>query len=190
MRFIFEVVYIVRYNQIVNLIILPGNSKKYNEQWLYDSEKNYKDLFETVTTHYYKHWEEDSDSIDIDHEVKKLENNAKDLGDYVIFAKSAGTVTTIKAISQNKISPKKCIFVGCPFKWAIENDAQFVEEFNKIEVPVLFIQQTDDPFFKYEDLEKFINKNPLGNYQLIEIAGDNHAYDDYEEIKQMIIDFV
>lgn len=178
------------YNQAMHLIILPGNSREYNKQWLYDSEKHFKDLFESTTTHYYKHWEENADSIDLDHEVEKLAQEVEGLDKYVIYAKSAGTVAAIKAINQNKISPQKCVFVGCPFKWAAENDSEFKEKFQSINVPTLFIQQTNDPFFKYEDLEKFINKNPLGNYQLIEIIGDNHAYDNYEEIKQMIIDFI
>lgn len=174
----------------MHLIILPGNSKKYNEQWLYNSKKHFKDLFESVTTHYYKHWKENTDSIDLNHEVKKLTEKTENLDNYIIYAKSAGTVTTIKALDQNKISPKKCIFVGCPFKWAAENDPQFKKRFNSIKVPTLFIQQTNDPFFKYKSLEGFINKNPLENYQLIEIVGGNHAYDNYGEIKQMIIDFI
>ena len=174
----------------MHLIILPGNSKKYNEQWLYDSEKHLKDFFEGVTTHYYKHWKNDTDSIDLDHEVNELVKEAKDLDKYVIYAKSAGIVTTIKALNQNKISPKKCIFAGSPFKWAAENDPKFKDRFENLQTPILFIQQTNDPFFEYEELEKFLEKNPPENYQLIEIVGDNHAYDNYEELKQMVIDFV
>lgn len=174
----------------MHLIILPGNSKQYSEQWLSDSAEHFKDLFDSVTTHVYEHWETGTgeEHGDVELEAQKLAEEAKNLnGDYVIYAKSIGTLITIRAVSEGKISPKKVIFVGSPFG---NEGAGFDEEILKFKIPALFIQQTDDMFFKYETLEKFLDKKWVGEYRLIEIPGGNHAYDNYEEIKQRIIEFL
>lgn len=172
----------------MHLIILPGNSKEYNEQWLYDSEKTYKDLFDSTTVHVYESWKTGGATADVQVEVEKLSEEAKKLaGDYVILAKSIGTIITMTAVGQGKISPKKCIFVGCP--WG-GKQGEFETLISKYKVPTLFIQQTDDMFFKHAQLEEVIKKYGIKNYDLIEIGGNNHAYDNYDGIKQRIKDFL
>ena len=172
------------------LIILPGNSKQYNEQGLYDSAKHLNDLFESVTTHVYEHWKAGTgeEHGDTKLEAQKLEEEAKSLdGDYVIYAKSIGSIITVRAVSEGKISPKKCVFVGSPFG---ERGPEFDRWASEFKIPTLFIQQTDDMFFKHANLEKYLAKNWGGKYKLIEIPGENHAYDNYEEIKGWIKEFI
>lgn len=172
----------------MHIVILPGNSKEFNEQWLFDSEKNYKDLFESATTHYYKHWELEEDKIYLDDEVEKLSKEAENLGKYIILAKSIGTLVTLKTISDKKIKPVKCVFVGSP--WNIDEIDELEEILKDFRIPTLFVQQTNDMFFKHKDLEKFLEEHEIGEYQLVEIPGENHAYDNYDDIKKMIKDFV
>jgi hypothetical protein len=173
----------------MDLIILPGNSKQYNEQWLYDSEKKYAPVFDSTTTHIFKHWETGEQMVNLETEVAKLQQEVQSKENYVIYAKSIGTVVTIKAVAEGKISPKSCIFVGCPFSEMGEykNFSNWVKNFN---MHTLFIQQTDDPFFKYSELEKFIDENDIQNYELVEIEGNNHAYDNYDYIRQLIVEFL
>jgi predicted alpha/beta hydrolase family esterase len=175
----------------MHLIILPGNSKEFNEQWLYDSEEAYKDLFESTTTHVYESWKTGDEIADVKVEADKLTKEAEKLeGDYVILAKSIGTIATVTAIGLGQISPKKCIFVGCPWGSFSERQGEFESLISKFKVPTLFIQQTDDMFFKYAELEKVIKEAGLENYNLIEIEGNNHAYDNYDKIKQMVKEFL
>lgn len=174
----------------MNLIILPGNSKQFNEQWLKDSAENFGDIFETVKTHVFKHWETGDQMIDVNIESERLKTEAENLDNLVIYAKSAGVITTIKACAEKLITPKACIFVGCPFGEFATNLDGFKNWVKNYDVHTLFIQQTNDPFFKYEELEKFIEENEIKNYELIEIAGDNHAYDNYKDIKQFVSDFL
>lgn len=174
----------------MHLIILPGNSKEFNEQWLYDSADAYKELFDSVTTHVFKHWETGEDMIDVDVEVRRLEEEAKKLdGEYTIFAKSAGTITTVKAVAEGRVNPKKCVFVGCPWGNFAEEQGDFDILLSKYEVPTLYVQQTNDMFFKYEDLEKIL-KEKMENYELHEIPGENHAYDNYDQIKTWMKKFI
>uniref|UniRef100_A0A7C4XTF2 Alpha/beta hydrolase n=1 Tax=candidate division WWE3 bacterium TaxID=2053526 RepID=A0A7C4XTF2_UNCKA len=173
----------------MDLIILPGNSKQFNERWLLDSQDNYSPLFNTTTIQTYKHWETGEQMADLETEVERLATSTQGKDNYIIYAKSIGTVITIKAVAENKISPKACIFVGCPFGELTGQYKEFSDWIKKYSIHTLFIQQTNDPFFKYTELEKFIDDSGIQNYELVEIDGDNHAYDNYDYIKQLMKDF-
>ncbi len=171
----------------MHLIILPGNSKQFNEKWLEESAEQYGDLFESTITHTYDHWENGAETISIDREVEKLVNTVKKLkGDYLIFAKSAGTVVTTKAIFEGKVKPAKCVFVGCPWDNFAYEQGDFEEWVKALTMPLIFVQQTNDMFFKYDQLEKLLEQFNLPNFELIEIEGENHAYDEYDFLKELL----
>ncbi|MBI2414347.1 hypothetical protein HYV31_00675 [candidate division WWE3 bacterium] len=174
----------------MDLIILPGNSKQFNEKWLYDSAKTFTDMFDVVTTHIFKHWQNENEKINLDFESERLIAETKNKDDYIIYAKSVGVITAIKTIVEKGITPKACIFVGCPFGEFASEIPEFKEWFKKYDIYTLFIQQTNDPFFSYLELETFIDENGVKNYELIEIPGDNHAYDNYKEIRQLVVEFL
>jgi len=148
-------------------------------------------LFDSVTLHVYKHWEENrgEDHADMEFEAQKLAERAGQLqGEYVIVAKSVGVPITIRAVVENGAKPTKCIFLGGAVKGADDN---LLAQIAKFDIPTLFIQQTNDPIvFTHEEMEKFLEENWKGDYKLIEAAGDNHAYDNYEEIKGWVKDFI
>ena len=175
----------------MHLIILPGNSKKYNEQGLYDSAKHFSDLFDSVTTHVYEHWKTGTgeEHANTKVEAEKLKKEVEALrGEYVICAKSIGVPITIRAVIENGVSPTKCVFLGSAIKGASEELINLISQFR---IPTLFIEQTNDPIvFPYAELEKFLNEHWTGEYKLIEIPGGNHAYDNYNEIKGWISEFL
>jgi len=178
----------------MHAIILPGNSKRYNKQGLIDTTKHLEDLFETTTAHYYKHWEGDSEDetspIDMEHEVNTLAEEVANKDEFVIVAKSVGTVVTLKTISERGIKPKKCVFLGFPGVEYAKSQGNFDKWIKDYNVPTLFIQQTNDPFYKFAELEIALDTLQLKDFNLIETAGDNHAYDNYEEIEDMVKDFI
>lgn len=178
----------------MEVIILPGSGKKYNEPYLYETEDSVKDLFEKTHTLVYNHWTDETLEPDVDAEVEKLaEIVNKIAGKYIVHAKSIGTVITVKAIAKGKINPKKIVLLGCPwdeYSYETGNFDEWIETLKEKGIPALIVQQTNDPFFKYEQLEKFLDEHEMGNYQLIEIEGDNHAYDNYDELKEAIIEFI
>ena len=177
----------------MHAIILPGSSKEYNERWLYDSEKAYKDLFDGTTTMTYEWWEEGSEdkANQIDPEVEKLSKIAEKVdGDYVIIAKSVGTLITVKAVSDGKISPKKCVFMGSPWGDFAEKQGSFENSLEKFTIPTLFIQQTNDMFFRYQELEEVVNGSKVTDYKMVEVPGEDHSYTNYDEIKGWVKDFL
>lgn len=175
----------------MHLIILPGNSKQFNEVWLDESAEQYGELFESVTKHVFHHWENNTENISVSNEVEKLAEEANKLeGEYMIFAKSAGTVVTTKAIAEGKINPVKCVFVGAPWDSFAQEQGNFDEWVKSLTMPLIFIQQTNDMFFKHAQLEELLEKYQLPDYELIEIEGENHAYDNYDFIKNLLSDFI
>ena len=165
----------------MKLILLPGLSPK-NKEWIEAIEEGLSDLFDSTYIQYYGHWSSGG-GMDIDKEEEKLIENVKDDADYVIFAKSAGIGITLKAISEKRIKPKKCIFIGIPFPWRSEHKIT-----NSI--PILFIQQTHDPFQGFKELKESLEKSGLDNYEMREVEGNDHIYSDIGEIKKFVKEFL
>lgn len=172
----------------MKLVLLPGNNKS-NKEWIEKVESELKDLFSSTSIQYYQHWKDDKPLIDFDLEANKLVENNKE-ADIVIFAKSAGTLLTLKSIKNNLIIPKKCIFAGVPINWARENnfDAElWLEEYN---IPTLFIQNTNDPVFSFKELKELLAEKKLKNYKIIELPGNSHDYKDLNKLRELIVSFL
>jgi hypothetical protein len=171
----------------MNLILLGGNSID-TKKWIETVETHLKPLFKSTTVLYYDHWQSGEWMLNLDREKEKLVALTKGMDGYVIFAKSAGSLVTVKAIYEKPISPNKCIFVGIPLKWARKNDFDVDTWYKNYSIPTLAIQHTDDPFSSSQDLSKFLS--PLTNTVKIEaIPGDTHDYDDLDTLKNLVSEF-
>ena len=166
----------------MKLVLLGGNSVK-NKEWLENVRDKLKDLFEECAVQYYNHWKSGGD-VDWKEEVERLgENSNKNC---VIFAKSAGIGVSLKAIYEGKVKPIKCIFVGTPLDWAEKHGNELSPYFINYKTSTLFIQQTNDPYASSAELKKFLEKNKLKNYELKEIKGKDHNYNNLDEIRKLV----
>ncbi len=173
----------------MNLILLPGNSKR-NEEWISKIENSLKDKFDSTFILKYSHWKfEEEKIIDLKSETKKLKIFKKN-EDLIVFAKSAGVLLSLKAIKEKIISPKKCIFLGSPINWAIQNNLEIDKLFSKYSTLTLFIQKSKDPAYSFKELKKFLEEKEVKNYKLIEFPGDDHNYEDINKIKEKVQDFL
>ena len=172
----------------MNLIVLAGNSIE-NQPWAEDVKKLFEPYFSSVSIQEYKHWKSDESLLNIDLEVESLKDLAIDCDEYIVFAKSAGSLVTAKAIQMGKISPAKCIFVGIPFDWARTNNFAAEEWLTAITQPTLVIQHSEDPFASARQVSEFIGEIQSDNFVLKEIPGDTHEYREYESIEKMVVDF-
>ena|SRR5579862_5552148 len=96
----------------MNLLLLAGYSK-HNQPWIHGVEDGFKNLFGTTIVHEYKHWETGEDFIDLEAELERVGRSSLAIQPYCIFAKSVGTVLTIKGIHQKMLHPRACLFVVC-----------------------------------------------------------------------------
>ena len=122
----------------MNLILLAGNSID-NREWIEEVESVLKPLFYSTQIQYYDHWQSGEELIDLDKEIKKLTETTKSKKQYIIFAKSAGGLITLKAIYQRKISPSRCIFVGIPINWAKKYGFDIAKWFKDFNIPLIII---------------------------------------------------
>lgn len=173
----------------MNIILLPGNSLS-NKEWIDKTADTMRSGFESSIVQYYDHWERGGDLIDIGKEVEKLAVSVKKLNSYVIFAKSAGVLVTLKSIKDKKIDPKKCVFVGTPVNWAKEKDIIFQDWFKLFSVPTLFIQHTGDPVISSSDLKNFLNENGVSNFKFLELPGNSHDYPELDTLTKFTLEFV
>lgn len=166
----------------MNLILLAGNSIS-NKEWIEEVEASLKPFFTKTEVHYYQHWSTGDELIDFEKELELLSEDAKDFGQYVIFAKSAGTLLTLKGVKEGKLQPVKCIFAGTAINWGREKNFSVDEWLENYSIPTLFIEKTNDPACSFEDLAKLLENKSVKNYSLKEITGSNHHYEDIELLK-------
>lgn len=173
----------------MDLILLSGNSVR-TKEWIESVEEKLKDLFDSTYIHYYNHWETGEKNIDLDFELKKLSEHLNSRKNYVIFAKSAGAVLVLRAVSEEKISPEKCMFVGIPLSWCNKLGIPFNKWIKNYKIPTYFVQKTKDPYLNSDELKKILKENDVENLKLIETSGEDHHYENLEELKDLMKELI
>ncbi len=173
----------------MNLIILGGYSD-YNKEWVENIRKTFGGLFNSVEILYYENWKDYKEDVDIRSEVENLKKLAEGKNDLVIFAKSVGVALTLQAIRNGYIKPIKCIFAGTAYEWSKENGWDMDELLNNFAIPSLFIQQTNDRTTSSTVLREVLNKSGVKNYNLLELPGEDHKYNDIQEIIKNVEPFI
>lgn len=167
------------------LIILGGNNSR-NIEWLKKMKCTYKKEYDVLTM-YYDSWIDNS-SIDFNVELVKLQELVKNMKDYIIIAKSAGSILSLMGICNKMIIPKAIIIMGLPLVFAENNDINLEYMLEKVKqlCKVLIIQQKNDPLGKSSDVRKILSDG----IKLEQINGNYHWYGKYEEIKLIIDGFI
>ncbi|MFZ2193521.1 MAG: hypothetical protein WAV31_04735 [Candidatus Moraniibacteriota bacterium] len=169
----------------MKLIILPGNGQA-NKEWADDAGQAFLDIFEDQYEQYYSHWDTGEEIINLDIELKKLKENIGNEKEYIVFAKSAGSLLSIYGVFDGDVKPKRCIFVGLPISWAKENNFPLEIWLEKYDILTVIIQNSNDPYTPFEEVQEMIQRLDKKNIKVIEILGNNHKYDDFELIKNKI----
>ncbi len=173
----------------MNALLLSGNSLR-NKDWIHQLDSQVAPLFGKTLVHEYLHWQTGQPLIDLDAELKLLEPNLPELGEYVIIAKSAGSVLALKGINQRLLSPAKCFFMGLPLAYINEQILPAGQWLAACQMPVMIIQNSFDPVGSYQAAKDYLLESAASQCQLIEVAGDSHDYEDYPCLKQLLADFL
>jgi predicted alpha/beta-hydrolase family hydrolase len=176
----------VWYDYDMNLLLLPGNSKRH-KSWVREAEQALATRFELTAIHDYDHWDTDREFADLDLEINRLRNEVTDLKPYVIFAKSIGSILAVKGIAEKALEPAACIFAGFPFKILNEQGLEEVSEWlNTVEVPVLIIQNENDPMGSWDEVNTYVRSLTQSDIHVVVNPGDTHDYTDFERIKELM----
>lgn len=173
----------------MNLIILGGYSD-YNKEWVENIQKTLGDLFESVDILYYENWADYKEDADIRPEVENLKKIAQGKENLVVFGKSVGVALTLQAIHNGYIKPIKCIFSGMAYEWSIKNGWDMDILLKNFDISALFLQQTDDVTTSFKKVKKVLEKSDVKNCNLIELQGEDHKYNDMQEIRRYVEPFI
>jgi len=174
------------------LLVLAGGSKR-NESWGEACVEHFKNQFDSIHFIRYDHWSTGEPNIDFDVEIAKISATAEgagEEGEWYIFAKSIGSILTLKAVRAGAIEPSKCVFFGMPF--SVVKDSIFKHDWSLLEnfkIPALAFHNDNDPTANYELAEEKLT-TLAPNIVLITLSGDNHDYLDFKVYEEQITDFL
>ncbi len=168
-----------------NVIILGGNTPN-NISWIENMKRVYKKNYK-VSTLFFDHWK-DNTKIDFEKESEKLRALCKEQQDYIIIAKSAGSILAAQEIKNKRIHPKLLIVMGFPLKFALKNHINIKDLFNDIRkvCKILIIQQKFDPQGNSKTICDLLNEN----ITIQIINGNKHVYANFDSIKKQVDDFI
>jgi predicted alpha/beta-hydrolase family hydrolase len=171
----------------MNLILLPGKSAR-NQEWLLDVEAALELSFDKTARVSYSHWtrEEADPAIDLELEAQKLGKVADSMEPYAIFAKSAGTMVTAKAISEGLIKPKWCLFAGLPIFMISEYKLPADQWIANMDMPATLVQNERDPYGNYDKVSQYVHQ--LNSHiRLVSVEGRvTHSYEDYDVLAREV----
>ena len=163
----------------MHLFLLGGNSLR-NREWIYEVEKALAPLFSSVSVQEYLHWQNGTSLIDIETESARLNESARSVGPYAVFAKSAGALTTLKSVAEGGLAPRACIFAGTAIGLARELKLSPESWLANYNVPTLFIHNTHDPLIDAAALQELVERSGAQHYQFKIIDSDTHDDPDLE----------
>ncbi len=170
-------------------VLLLGGQSPSNMDWIREIEGALKAKSVNAVSLIYRNWREGENETDVDYELGKLVELIGSDSEYVIFAKSIGTVITMKGCASGVLNPQLAIFVGFPYDAAIKAGYSMGSWIGNLQVPTTILQKAGDPFGSYERIREVV-QNP--KISVLEYARegeveDNHRYEDIEYLVRLII---
>lgn len=176
----------------MNLILLPGNSIL-NKEWIYEMSSLFKSSYKDseIIVHEYEHWKDNSDgSINIENEVRIINEILDTNKSYFVFAKSAGTMLTMILNQTNpELKIEKAVFVGVPLGFIRNLGKDPSKLISSFTLPTLFLQNENDPYTSYEELLTILNSTDKRvDFKTHMLDGDDHEYSDTELLLKLAIE--
>ncbi|EKD25630.1 MAG: hypothetical protein ACD_80C00011G0017 [uncultured bacterium (gcode 4)] len=173
---------------MATLVLLWGNNV-HNKSRIQEVNKELLPFYASTHIHNYRHWNTEWWDMNLDYECEQLCNYLKTLwGSIILFCKSIWCILGLKAMVEQEIFIKQCIFVWFPLGYTkLHNDLPIEKYLKELTCPVLRIQKTDDPAGSYAAITKQLwALSPA--FTCKEIPGDDHSYKEINILKQYILD--
>jgi hypothetical protein len=175
---------------MTKLIVLPGNSAR-NKEWGEAVVLHYGSRFDEVYMQSYDHWQSGGKDITIETELTKLSKAvASSDQDYIVFAKSIGSLLTLLAVERKYFVPQKCVFFGMPLELASQE--LFKDDWSPLQsffVPAIAFHNDHDPI-SYPYTKEALETYGTGSISFRTKVGDNHNYTEFEEYDVEIEQFL
>jgi hypothetical protein len=169
---------------LMNLLLLPGNSKR-NKEWLSRVEKAVSSSFDLTHTHSYMHWDAKESDIDLAHEAKRLSKEIQGFEPYAVFAKSVGSILTCMATAKGILLPQACLFAGFPLAMVVKHKLPVDGWLLTTEFPIFVAQNNTDPLGSYLEVRDYFRQVGRKHVTLFKLRGDSHDYEDFSSLKKL-----
>jgi len=173
----------------MKLYIAAGNDVS-NKEWALRVKCSLQELFDSIDILEYAHWKSNQELMELDHEVNQLKVKIGEEENFGIFAKSLGSVLILKAIKEERINPKFLIFLGIPIQWCNKKNIEIDSYLQSFPCPTLIIQNDKDPTINSQELRAHFENKGIKNYDFVEYKNDTHDYDNLDEIRDQIKEFL
>ncbi|MDO8642396.1 MAG: hypothetical protein Q7R76_02275 [Candidatus Woesearchaeota archaeon] len=173
----------------MNLLLIPGEGKDSNEQWLGDIEQKLLhhpnspfQLQRHSTRLSYAHWYHDDQEFDPQRELFQLRLKLDTYGSryYFVFAKSAGSVLFLQALADGAPKPVGAVFAGVPLPQdpasSMYKQYDVGELLKRHTVPTVIIQNADERFRKPVHLCASLAKWGATSCEVVVGTDPGHSY--------------
>ena len=163
----------------MKILGLPGQNQS-TFHWMQEILGTIQTENLTTSTQSYKFWDQPGSALDEALEIGRASEFNPDL----IVAKSLGTIITLLGISQGKVSPRYCVYIGIPVSSVDESVIEILSGDHATGIVSLFIQQSHDRTGGYSQLCDLLPVRR--NFTTVEVPGEDHVYSDVLELGKII----
>lgn len=171
----------------MKIILLAGQSIL-NKEWIEEVEGEFNKEFPNTSVIYYDHWDSGSKDVNIEIETSKLLNMVDECdGEYMVFAKSIGTVVFYNSLKNLTKMPKGVLMVGIPYDSALGMGFDMEKLRDMVDFSINIYQKELDPFGKLEDIRRLEGgKVKVNEYVCTDEGNDNHHYANTKYLLELI----
>lgn len=174
----------------MDMLLIPGNGRNSNQQWIQDVSDAVSEsgFFKNVRAIRYKHWQlpGDAEMEDVNHELAKVRQAVDDVadgGDYIVFAKSAGSTLYLRALHEGARRPLAAVLVGIPMKSvhnptyaSVLGEGGFPAVLTRYTVPTIIIQNESERFIRPDGLRTFLKQQGVTSCEVVTGTDPGHTY--------------
>lgn len=171
----------------MRIILLSGQNIS-NKEWIENVEKKFQEKFTNTKISYYDHWEKRKEKADIELETKKFLDivNSSD-EEYILFAKSIGSIIFFNSLKDLVKKPKGVLIVGMAYNLGKKLNYDFTDLEKYTSYPVNVYQKEFDPAGSYTEVMNISGDNVVVNkYECIGEENNNHRYENYDYLLELL----
>lgn len=172
------------YNGDMKVLILGGNSPHHRD-WIRQLGAHLEGAGHEVLLHDYHHWTTGESLADVDYELEQLAARMEGQGDYVVIAKSIGTVIAALGVGRGILTPSRCVLLGIPYDGIAGETPGFDDSLRQLPRTVV-IQNEHDPFGTADVVAAHLETVQNTAVTLVRTPGDTHDYLDFPLIGQQL----
>ena len=171
----------------MRIILLSGQNIS-NKEWIENVEKKFQEKYSNTKISYYDHWEKGKEKADIELETKKFLDivNSSD-EEYILFAKSIGSIIFFNSLKDLVKKPKGVLIVGMAYNLGKKLNYDFTDLEKYTSYPVNVYQKEFDPAGFYDEVRNVNGGNVTVNkYECIGEENNNHRYENYDYLLELL----